>query len=242
MAAPLQSLVVQTVQHEMKGLAMSDNGQKQSKRIWVAAAVLAAMAASGSVVAQSGRAQGAEQVSPAPQTQRPAVSDRLIVVSIPDRKLVLLENGAVKRVYPVAVGKPSTPSPAGRFTIVRRVSDPTYSHNGKVVGPGPKNPVGSRWMGLSTRGYGIHGTNEPNSIGKAASHGCIRMGKADLEELYTLAEVGDAVEIHAEHDATVAMALGEAAPAVPAEVATETAANQVLVAGNAAATESGLGQ
>lgn len=221
---------------------MSDNGQRLGARIWVVAAVLAAMTAGGSAVAQSGQAQGAEQVSPAPQAQGPAVSDHLIVVSIPDRKLVLLEGGAVKRVYPVAVGKPSTPSPAGRFTIVRQVSDPTYSHRGKVVGPGPKNPVGSRWMGLSTKGYGIHGTNEPNSIGKAASHGCIRMGKADLEDLYTLVAVGDAVEIHAEHDVTVAMALGEADPAVPAEAATATAANQVLVAGNAGAIESGEGQ
>ena len=147
-----------------------------------------------------------------PRFKGTTAKNRLIVVSIPDRKLVLMENGAVKRVYPVAVGKPSTPSPAGQFTIVRRVSDPTYSHHGKVVAPGPKNPVGSRWMGLSAKGYGIHGTNEPNSIGKAASHGCIRMGKADLEELYTLVEIGDAVEIHADHDAIVAMALGEVAP------------------------------
>ena len=108
---------------------------------------------------------------------RAVASHRLIVVSIPERKLVLMEDGAVKRVYPVAVGKPSTPSPAGHFTIMRGSANPTYSHRGKVVAPGPKNPVGSRWMGLSVKGYGIHGTNEPNSIGKAASHGCIRMGE-----------------------------------------------------------------
>ena len=211
---------------------MSD---KKSKRIWVVVVVLAAMAAGVSAVAQSG-----EQASQ--QVQRAAASDRVIVISIPDRKLVLMEGGAAKRVYPVAVGKPSTPSPAGQFTIVRRVSDPTYSHHGKVVGPGPKNPVGSRWMGLSAKGYGIHGTNEPNSIGKAASHGCIRMGKADLEELYTLVEVGDAVEIHAEHDATVAMALGEGAPVVPTLAAPAAAGNQVLVAGNAAAMAPSPGQ
>jgi hypothetical protein len=83
-------------------------------------------------------------------------------------------------------------------------------------------------MGLSEKGYGIHGTNEPGSIGKAASHGCIRMGKADLEELYALVQVGDAVEIHAEHDATVAMALGETSPATPA-----IPMNQVLLANDA---------
>jgi lipoprotein-anchoring transpeptidase ErfK/SrfK len=218
------------------------NDKKQSKRIWVVATVLWAMAAGTAAIAQSKQAQGAEQVPPAAQAQGAAASARLIVISIPDRKLVLMENGAAKRVYPVAVGKPSTPSPAGEFTIVRRVSDPTYSHRGRVVGPGPKNPVGSRWMGLSARGYGIHGTNEPNSIGKAASHGCIRMSKADLEELYTMVDVGDAVEIHAEHDATVALALGEAAPAPAAVPATAAPESQLLVAGNTAAIAPSPGQ
>ncbi len=120
---------------------------------------------------------------------------RTIVVSLEDRKLALLEDGQVKKVYTVAVGKPTTPSPEGSFTIERRVANPTYHHNGKTVAPGPGNPVGTRWMGLSKAGYGIHGTNEPRSIGKAASHGCIRMAKADLEEFYTLVAVGDQVEI-----------------------------------------------
>ena len=73
--------------------------------------------------------------------------------------------------------------------------EPDLFHDGKTVLPGPGNPVGTRWMGLSMQGYGIHGTNEPKSIGKAASHGCIRMAKADLEELYALVQVGDTVEL-----------------------------------------------
>jgi hypothetical protein len=97
-------------------------------------------------------------------------------------------------------------------------------------------------MGLSRRGYGIHGTNEPNSIGKAASHGCIRMSRADLEELYALVEVGDAVEIHAEHDAAVASALGEVAPAPSAAPASVTPVNQVLLAGNAGSIAPTAGQ
>ena len=111
----------------------------------------------------------------------------------------------------MAVGKPSTPSPQGTFTIERRVANPIYHHNGRTVEPGPGNPVGSRWMGLSTRGYGIHGTNEPNSIGKAASHGCIRMAKADLEEFYALVAVGDQVQIVAARTDQTAR-LFEAAP------------------------------
>jgi lipoprotein-anchoring transpeptidase ErfK/SrfK len=133
---------------------------------------------------------------------------RTIVVSLEDRKLALLEDGQVKKVYTVAVGKPSTPSPVGEFTIARRVANPTYAHNGKVVPAGPGNPVGTRWMGLSVHGYGIHGTNEPRSIGKAASHGCIRMAKADLEELYPMVRVGDAVELIGQRNEETARLFG----------------------------------
>ena len=130
----------------------------------------------------------------APVKAAPPVK-RVIVVSLEDRKLALVEDGQVKKIYTVAVGKPSTPSPIGTFTIARRVKNPVYQHEGKVVQPGPANPVGTRWMGLSVKGYGIHGTNEPKSIGKAASHGCIRMAKRDLEEMYELVSVGDTVEL-----------------------------------------------
>jgi hypothetical protein len=140
----------------------------------------------------------------------------VIVVSLEDHKLALVQNGRVTKVYPVAVGKPSTPSPVGTFTIERRVMNPTYSHDGRIVPPGPGNPVGTRWMGLSIRGYGIHGTNAPSSIGKAASHGCIRMAKPDLEELYAQVAVGDAVDIVGERNQETAQLFGGAAPAVPA--------------------------
>jgi len=129
------------------------------------------------------------------QMARTTAAQRVIVVSLEDHKLALVEDGQVRKIYTVAVGKPSTPSPEGTFTIERRVANPTYHHNGKTVLPGPGNPVGTRWMGLSKPGYGIHGTNEPRSIGKAASHGCIRMAKADLEEFYELVAVGDTVRL-----------------------------------------------
>jgi hypothetical protein len=135
-----------------------------------------------------------------------------VVVSLEDRKLVLLEDGEVKRIYAVAVGMQSTPSPTGRFQVVVRLQNPTYYHPGKVISPGASNPLGTRWIGLNQKGYGIHGTNEPRSIGKAASHGCIRMSKADLEELFTLVSVGDEVEIRGERDEQTAQWFG--APAV----------------------------
>jgi lipoprotein-anchoring transpeptidase ErfK/SrfK len=126
---------------------------------------------------------------------RPA---RRIVVSIPDRKLAVLESGKVVRVFPTAVGKPSTPSPSGAYKIVQRLTDPTWYYEGKVVGPGKANPLGTRWLGLSVSGYGIHGTNSPSSIGHNVSHGCIRMKNRDVEELFEMMSVGDAVELLAE--------------------------------------------
>ena len=176
------------------------------------------------------------------------VVKRVIVVSLEDRKLALVEDGKVKKVYTVAVGKPSTPSPSGTFTIARRVKNPTYSHNGKTVLPGPGNPVGTRWMGLSVKGYGIHGTNEPKSIGKAASHGCIRMAQKDLEEMYELVSVGDTVELVGQRNEETAQLFGgEQKPAVigaqeplltasvtpaAATATTEAATEGVAVTGN----------
>jgi len=136
---------------------------------------------------------------------------RRLVISIPDRKIALLEDGRVVKVYGIAVGKKSTPSPNGNFHIASRVVKPTWFQPGKVVGPGPANPLGTRWMGLGYKGYGIHGTNRPTSIGKAASHGCIRMRNQDVEELFELVQVGDEVNLATEVSAELAKAFGESA-------------------------------
>ena len=136
-------------------------------------------------------------------------STRRLIVSIPDRKIVLMEDGHVVKVYSIAVGKNSTPSPNGNFHIASRVVKPTWYKPGKTVGPGPANPLGTRWMGLGFKGYGIHGTNMPNSIGKAASHGCIRMRNHDVEELFELVQVGDPVDLVSEVNADLAKVLGQ---------------------------------
>jgi L,D-transpeptidase ErfK/SrfK len=133
---------------------------------------------------------------------------RRVIISIPDRKLALLAGNRILKVYPVSVGKASSPSPTGKFRVVNRVVNPTYYHKGTVIGPGPENPLGHRWIGLSEKGYGIHGTNAPRSIGKAASHGCIRMAKADLEALFTNLRAGDEVEIRGERDTEIVEIFG----------------------------------
>jgi len=129
------------------------------------------------------------------RAEESANESKRILVSIPDRKLALVEGERVVKVYDVAVGKPTTPSPEGDFTIENRITNPTWYGPKKVVGPGAGNPLGTRWLGLSAKGYGIHGTNVPKSIGKAASHGCIRMRNADVEELFELVPTGATVQL-----------------------------------------------
>jgi lipoprotein-anchoring transpeptidase ErfK/SrfK len=158
--------------------------------------------------------QTKEQPRKAMIPPKPYQHVRTVVVSLPDRRLALIEDGRVKRVYTVAVGKASTPSPTGTFTILARVTNPTYYHDGQVVPPGPANPVGDRWMSLSKAGYGIHGTNAPRSIGHAASHGCIRMARTDLEQLFAQVRTGDTVEILGERDEQTAALFGTPETAV----------------------------
>jgi lipoprotein-anchoring transpeptidase ErfK/SrfK len=144
------------------------------------------------------------------QPQSANQPSRRIVVSIPDRKLALLEGDRVIKVYNVAVGARVSPSPPGEFQIVQRLSNPTYYHPGVVIGPGANNPLGPRWIGLSVQGFGIHGTNRPDSVGKNASHGCIRLRNNDIQDLFARVKVGDRVSLIAERTDEVARLFGRA--------------------------------
>lgn len=191
--------------------------KQSSKQWWMVLAIL--LVAGAECLAQ-------ERPSTAKAGARLGQPIRKIVISIPDRKLALIEDGDVLKVYPIAVGASQTPSPNGEFRIANRIERPTYYTPGKAVGPGPGNPLGTRWLGLSLKGYGIHGTNEPRSIGKRASHGCIRMRNADVEELFEIVRVGDAVELHGARTAEIAQLF--APPQIPAS--TPAPAAPVVVA------------
>lgn len=142
---------------------------------------------------------------------------REIIISIPDRRLALLEDGKLIKSYPIAVGTRWTPSPEGEFTIINHAVNPVYHHKGKEIQPGKENPLGDRWMGLSLKGYGIHGTNFPSSIGKAVSHGCFRMARHDVEDLYSRVKVGDHVIVRRERDGLIAKIFApQATPATSA--------------------------
>lgn len=169
--------------------------------------------------------------SPAPRRQ--------IIISIADRQLAVIDHGQVVKTYPIAVGARGTPSPDGDFVIINHAKDPIYRGGDTEIPPGKDNPLGTRWMGLSLKGYGIHGTNVQSSVGKAISHGCFRMRKQDVEELYTLVQVGDTVMVRRERDAMIAkvfnvptatqpaVTLANSSPGSDMQVATVNAATTV---------------
>ncbi|MEC2075182.1 L,D-transpeptidase family protein [Metabacillus fastidiosus] len=112
----------------------------------------------------------------------PATIPYEIHVSIASRRLTLISQGKILKVYPIAVGKILTRTPIGNYVIVNRE-------------PNPGGPFGAMWLSLSKIHYGIHGTNDPSSIGKAVSLGCIRMYNQDVIELASIVPNGTRVII-----------------------------------------------
>ncbi len=105
-----------------------------------------------------------------------------IEISIANKRLVLKDKGVVIKTYPIAVGRMLYNTPIGDFIIVNRQ-------------PNPGGPFGVMWLSLSKLSYGIHGTNDPSSIGKAVSKGCVRMFNRDVLELSSIVPNGTRVFI-----------------------------------------------
>jgi lipoprotein-anchoring transpeptidase ErfK/SrfK len=132
-----------------------------------------------------------------------AKSEPVIVIHRGINRLYLYNGTRLVRVFPVATGQPAWPTPLGHFEIVVKQKNPwwypptqdSWAAGAKPVPPGPGNPLGTRWMGLSAPGVGIHGTSEPWSIGHSESHGCIRMQIPSAEWLYNRVRIGTPVFI-----------------------------------------------
>jgi hypothetical protein len=116
----------------------------------------------------------------------------VITIDRPGFKLRLFKRLRLKKAYPIAVGQVGLETPAGLYHIQSKAVNPSWhvpnsawagDLAGKVIPPGPDNPIKARWMGIFD-GAGIHGTSDIGSLGSAASHGCIRMSIPDVEELY----------------------------------------------------------
>lgn len=122
---------------------------------------------------------------------------RWILINIPARSLRLYEDDKCVAMYPVGVGKIGSKTPAGFYKIVEKVVNPTWVDPGDtsvVIASGPDNPLGFRWLGIGGN-YGIHGTNNPSSVGHYVSNGCVRMVEADVEKVFDKVDVGTEVQI-----------------------------------------------
>lgn len=118
-----------------------------------------------------------------------------IVVDKSMNILTLKSADNIVKTYRVATGIDNC-TPVGSFKVINKIVNPPWYTAGGVIPPdSPKNILGSRWLGLSAQGYGIHGTTEPQSIGSQATSGCVRMKNAEVEELYALVPQGAEVVI-----------------------------------------------
>jgi lipoprotein-anchoring transpeptidase ErfK/SrfK len=119
-----------------------------------------------------------------------------IVVDKSQNTLILKSNEEVIKTYIVATGLNNS-SPVGTFKIIEKiVNPPWYKPGGGMIPAGnPQNILGTRWMGLDKEGYGIHGTTEPQSLGKQATAGCVRMLNAEVEQLFSIVPKGTEVTI-----------------------------------------------
>ena len=122
------------------------------------------------------------EVRPDMATMATGATDNAIVISLSERALGLYQGNQLIRRYPVAIGKPSTPTPVGTHRVLE-----------KVLYPG--GGLGTRWIGFTYQMHGIHGTNRPEFIGQEVSNGCVRMHNANVEELYEMVSVGTPVVV-----------------------------------------------
>src|SRR3954470_1697933 len=149
-------------------------------------------------------AASVEKVKPKVTTAE--LADKYPTVVIVNRggfQLTLYKNLGVEKTYRIAVGQAGLETPAGRYTIQDKQVNPSWhvpnsawagNLAGRVIPPGPSNPIKARWMGIYN-GAGIHGTTDIGSLGTNASHGCIRMAIPDVEQLFDRVDVGDPVFI-----------------------------------------------
>jgi lipoprotein-anchoring transpeptidase ErfK/SrfK len=140
---------------------------------------------------------------PVPAPFEPAAKGPVVVIRRGSNRLSLYHGARLVRTFPVATGQAAYPTPLGRFQIVVKWKNPTWyppvnddwARGLKPVPPGPGNPLGTRWMGISSPGVGIHGTDDPASIGYSVSHGCIRMQVPSAEWLFDHVTIGTPVFI-----------------------------------------------
>lgn len=137
---------------------------------------------------------------PAPAPSAAATLPVKLVLRLRERRVYVYRGDRVETSYPVAIGKPSTPTPTGTFQVFQMIKDPIWRNpwTGQVTRPGANSALGLRWIGFNQRPNGIigfHGTPTVNSIGRAASNGCVRMRNEHVVELFEKVHMGATVVV-----------------------------------------------
>lgn len=135
------------------------------------------------------------------------VLNRLIIVNKDSLKLAYYENGKLVNSFRCAIGKASTKTPNGSFTIINKQANRPY-YKGNIKGGATNNPLGTRFLQLTSSGYAIHGTCYPNSIGTRASDGCVRLYNSNVEWLYNRVSVGTRILIGNGYNKNIASKYG----------------------------------
>ncbi|MGK7876026.1 MAG: L,D-transpeptidase [Xenococcaceae cyanobacterium] len=133
-----------------------------------------------------------------PNQYLPLEENTRLVIKLSERRVYVYQGNQVLTSYPIAIGKRGWETPTGNFQIIQMLRDPAWQHpwTGKVVPPGPNNPLGQRWIGFWTDGknyIGFHGTTAEQLIGQAVSHGCVRMRNKDVRDLFEQVAIGNPV-------------------------------------------------
>lgn len=130
----------------------------------------------------------------------PEVNETRLVLRLSERRVYVYNGETTEASFPVAVGKEGWETPTGNFEVMNMIRDPgwTSPFTGEQIPPGSDNPLGERWIGFWTDGtnyIGFHGTPTRDSVGRAASHGCVRMYNEDIRQLFEMVSVGTPVVV-----------------------------------------------
>lgn len=123
-----------------------------------------------------------------------------LVIRLSDRRVQVYRRGQLETSFPIAIGRSGWDTPTGQHKVIQMLQNPAWENpfTGEVIPPGPDNPLGVRWIGFWTDGrnyIGFHGTPNEESVGRAASHGCIRMYNRDVVKLFEMVRVGTPVTV-----------------------------------------------
>jgi L,D-transpeptidase ErfK/SrfK len=180
------------------------------KRFFCFVSITMAIAGGGLILSPIGQAVAGDDLPAIPITEiqpgeiipevEPAANEIHLLVNLTAKQVYVYRGTEVIAQYAIAVGKPGWETPKGTYRVLEREENPIFKSfkTGRIIKSGPENPLGTRWIGIWTDGktrLGFHGTNQPELIGKAVSHGCIRMHNKDVTTLYEKVKVGTVVKI-----------------------------------------------